>query len=566
VRRIEDEQQLVYAIRSASFTPPYAVGSLSIWATLEADKLPAAETAIVQELSRLKEELVSPSELAKAKKQKIADHIFDQQTVQGRARTIGVDMLSTHNPTFSEAYVQNIQRVTAEDIRRVAQQYVHESTLVRVVVRPASGPASTVALAPPEAAGAIVKKVLANGMTLLLKRNPALPVVTVQAFFKGGVRVETPDTNGLSDLMVSLLVKGTTSRSAEEIATTFEALGGTLNVESGNNSFFVTASFLKEDFPTALEIYADIIQHPSFPEEELEKMRRLMLAAVAQQNDDWQAEVTQLFRETFFTVSPYRLQPEGSAKALQRLQRQDVVAFYQRYAVPSNMVLAIAGDIDVAATASAVERAFVDLPPRTVTFPNVPAEPRPTQARRQVKQTQKQVAALYVGFPGTTIADVADRYPLHILDAVMSGIQGPGGWLHHELRGKQLVYVVHAMSWLGLEPGYFGIYAATQPDKVDEVINLILQAVEKAKAGIISHEELERAKQTAVVTAHLQRQTNEQLTSEAALNELYGLGYTFSDHEQARLEKVTKADVQRVAQTYLHHPTIVITTPVPAPR
>jgi zinc protease len=190
-----------------------------------------------------------------------------------------------------------------------------------------------------------------------------------------------------------------------------------------------------------------------------------------------------------------------------------------------------------------------------------PAEPVPTQTRRQVKHTQKQVAAVYVGFPGTTMANLEDRYALHILDAIVSGIGFPGGWLHTELRGKQLVYVVHAMNWLGLEPGYFGILAATQPEKVNEVIELILQTMEKARAGDFSDEELARAKDLALIAERLERQTNDQLSRDAALNELYGLGYDFSEREPARLGKVTRADVQRVARTYLHHPTIVVTTP-----
>jgi len=429
------------------------------------------------------------------------------------------------------------------------------------VVRPKQSAAPTATSPQAVQAELVVKKVLGNGLTLLLKRNPALPIVTIQAYFKGGVRVETPDTNGLSQLMTRLLVKGTTSRSADDIAATFDAMGGSLTADSGSNSFFVNATCLTEDFPAALAVFADVIVHPTFPAAEVEKMRRLMLAALKEQDDNWQAEVGKLFRTTFFTTRPYRLLPEGSEVALQHLQRQAIVAFHQRYVVPNNMVLAIFGDIDVAKTVAAVEQALTGFQAPPATFPSIPAEPVPTQMRRQVKHTQKQVAALYVGFPGTTMANLEDRYPLYLLDAIVSGIGFPGGWLHTELRGKQLVYVVHAMNWLGLEPGYFGIIAATQPEKVDEVVGIILQNMEKARAGDFSDEEVARAKDLALIAERLERQTNDQLSRDAALNELYGLGYDFSEHDKARLGKVTRADIQRVARTYLHHPTIVITTP-----
>jgi zinc protease len=561
VQRLKDELQLVYSIDSSSFTPAYAPGSLAVWATLEPDKLQAAEATILQELYRLKEEPVLPEELTKAKKQKVAEYVFGQQTAQGRARTLGLDMLGAFNPNFSEHYVQNIQNVTAEDILQVARRYFHEETLVVAVVQPKPQEKAATDTVQMARADAVVKKVLPNGLTLLLKRNPALPLMTLQAYFKGGVRMETPETNGVFQLMARLLVKGTTSRSADDIAEIFDAIGGSIEADSGNNSFFVTASCLTEDLPVALAVYADVIMQPTFPVDEIDKMRRLMLATLKRQDDDWRSEVGKLFRTTFFTTSPYRLQPEGSEDVLPRLQRQDLVALHQRYAVPNNMVLAIFGDIDIATTTTAVEQTFGGFQSRPLTFPAVPTEPSSHQIRRQVKHTQKQVAAITMGFPGTSLTQLEDRYALHILDAIISGIGFPGGWLHTELRGKQLVYVVHAFNWLGVEPGYFGIMAATQPQKVNEVIEVMLQNLDKAKAGKISDDELERAKQLAVIAERLDRQTNDQLAKDAALNELYGLGYDFSAREKALLDKVTRADVQRVAQAYLHHPTIVITTP-----
>src|SRR5499433_945013 len=350
VRHIQEEQQLVYAIQASSYTPAYAVGTLAVSAALAPEQLPAAEAAILQELYRLREELVSPEELAKAKKQKLADYVFERQIVEQQAHGLGLDMLSTYDPNFSETYVRNIQQVTAEDIREVARLYLREETLVQAVVRPKSDTPSALAPAPVAQREPVVKKVLTNGMTLLLKRNPALPTVAMQAYFKGGVRVETPDTNGLSLLTASLLPKGTTSHSAEEIAMIFDAKGATVTAESGNNSFFVNATCLREDFNELFQVYADIILHPSFPDDELAHMRRLLLAALERQNDDWRTEIEKLWRQLFFTVSPYRLSPEGTAEVLQHLQRQDVVAFYQRYVVPGNMVLAIVGDIDPAQT------------------------------------------------------------------------------------------------------------------------------------------------------------------------------------------------------------------------
>ncbi len=425
VKRLKHEQQLVYHIRSGSFTPYYAPSALSVWAILAPDQLQAAEAAILKELYRLREELVSPAELEKAKKQKIAEHVFGQQTVQGRARGIGIDMLSTHDPNFGKTYVANIQNVTAESVRDVARRYFHEASLASAVVRPTKAPAVAAAEQVASGANPRHKRVLPNGMTLLLQRNPALPIVDIQAYFQGGVRVETPETNGLTRFMAHLLLRGTPYRSANDIAAAFDAMGGSIEANSGNNSFFVKAACLSEDLQQALDIFADVIMRPTFPRAEVDKTRRLMIAALERQKDDWRAELRNLFRATHFTASPYRLRPAGSATALAQLKRDDVAAFHQRYAVPNNMALAIVGDIDVERTAALVERTFTGFQAQDLTLPDIPLDPAPTQTRREIKQTRKQVAAIQVGFAGTTIDNAVDRYALHILDAVMSGIGFP---------------------------------------------------------------------------------------------------------------------------------------------
>jgi predicted Zn-dependent peptidase len=114
-----------------------------------------------------------------------------------------------------------------------------------------------------------------------------------------------------------------------------------------------------------------------------------------------------------------------------------------------------------------------------------------------------------------------------------------------------------------LEPGYFGVIAATQPPQAQEVVEIILRQIDKARSGEISEAELARAKQLAVIADRLDRQTNSERAMTATLDELYGLGYAFSTQTAERLSQVTKTDVQRVAQAYLQHPTIVITTPQP---
>jgi zinc protease len=166
---------------------------------------------------------------------------------------------------------------------------------------------------------------------------------------------------------------------------------------------------------------------------------------------------------------------------------------------------------------------------------------------------------VYAGYRTCSMDALDDRYALLVLDGVMSGIGWPGGWLHESLRGQGLVYVVHAYNFLGLrQPGYFGAYALTRPDKVDEVISLFDKHIERAKAGLVPEDEFERAKKMAVTVELLGRQTNRSLAMNAALDELYGRGYDFSDSFPERVQAVTREDVLRVARRYLTHRVLAV--------
>jgi zinc protease len=150
-----------------------------------------------------------------------------------------------------------------------------------------------------------------------------------------------------------------------------------------------------------------------------------------------------------------------------------------------------------------------------------------------------------------------------VLDAIMSGYSYPGGWLHNELRGAGLVYYVHAFQITGPAPGYFTILAQTHPDQVDEVLERIEANVQRALEGRISEDEFRTAQQR-IVALHAQENTTiESQAQQAALDELYGLGYDYDRTFDERIRAVTLDDVVRVAKKYFGHHIVITTSPRP---
>ncbi len=172
------------------------------------------------------------------------------------------------------------------------------------------------------------------------------------------------------------------------------------------------------------------------------------------------------------------------------------------------------------------------------------------------KTIGKDTGMVWFGYPTASIFDKEDYAAMTLLNTVMAGYGYPSGWLHHELRGEGLVYSVQAFQGTGPAAGYFDIMAQTRPDKVDEVVQRIEKNVARAKEGRISEDEFRTAAQT-VIALHAQEGTSiAEQAREAAVDELYGLGYDYRKTFDSRIEAVKLSDVVAVAKKYLEQPRV----------
>lgn len=563
VRKIRDELRLVSNISSYSATPGYDAGYFAITAQLNPEKLDRAEEAIVGELENLKHSKLDKSLLEKVKKQKITKYIFDNQTMEQQAANIGRGYLTTHDKYFYTNYVERIQKVTQKDIERVLHHYFTPNNLTIVKIVPKGCILSEKRLIEKPSSHEIEKITLENGMTLLTKVDDSTPLITILAVWRGGVLHDTQEKNGISNFMVKMLLKGTEVLSADDISKTIDNMGIETSAGGGNNNFHMRFNLVSSDFDQALTLFADIIKNPTFPPEEIERMRDRLLAEIARQEGNWRFEAASFFKQTFFTRHPYRWVPGGREESLKNITRQDLIDFYRKLCRPDNMVLAILGDIERLKIEEKVAKFFSDYRATTpLSLSTNEQEPELLENRRATKYTDRNIAVIYMGYPGMNVENLEDRYPMEMLDAILSGIGYPGGsWLHQRLRGNELVYVVHAINWMGLDPGYFGIYAATTPEKVDQTLELILEEIERIKVEDIPDDEFERAKGICIAMEKLNHQSNYHQALRSALDELYGLGYDFYKEHERRIEAVTEEDVKRVANKYLKNYVLITTTP-----
>jgi zinc protease len=253
----------------------------------------------------------------------------------------------------------------------------------------------------------------------------------------------------------------------------------------------------------------------------------------------------------------------GSAKTVEGFSGEDIRAFYESIMMPNNAVLAVFGDLDPETVTSRVEKAFKDFKPGILGQPIIEMETENIiQDETFEIVNEKTSAAIVVGYNGLTLAD-HERPAVDVLDAIVSGIGYPSGWLHDALRGgdRNLVYMVHAYPAFGIDGGHFGVIAQTTIDNFDEVLKIILDNMALIQNVEADSATLERARSMCITAHEIGLERIGSQASSAAVNETLALGYDYDGRYPGLIRKVTAADVLRVAKRLFPHHLIVATKP-----
>jgi zinc protease len=582
--KVKRKMNLVTSVGGASWTPNWGKGEFSIDFSTSPNKADAAEKAILDEIRALLGGGVKDEELTRAKRIKLAELVYSQQTAEQQAAMLGTDCLTTGDMEFSRQYTRKIQSVSAEEVLAAARKYLtlDAMAITRMdpagaeaaaggpasasapATLPASGPASREGSPPPKPKLRGMMGTLPNGLRVVLNSDPSVHVVSMVMATEGGLLLETPATNGMGAMMAMLSTRGAGARSAEEMDEFFDRAGGAVSAICGNNAFMWNATVLDDSFDQALDVFSDIVQKPTFPAKELELYRPDLLDQIARSREDLVGEAMIFARRRFFAGEPYGLNPLGDANVVKSATAGQIERFHREHVKAGASVLAIYGNFDMAAASAKVDKLFGQMPGGASGIAAAKFRSGPAGDSLAVEATKKQGAAVVFLQPGMIAQNLADRLPLDVLDTIISGYRMPGGWLHNELRGKRLVYVVHAYNWTGLAPGAFTTYAACEPDKAPQVVEIIRKNLDKAATYKPTRQEIEEAVNTIITADILGNQEMKDLATSAALNELYGLGFDFLRRLDAEYRKVTPEDVERVARKYFGKGySVLVTTPRP---
>ena len=555
-QQVRERQGVVHHVDAWTYSPGLP-GLFGVSAVVDGDKYDAARSAILAEIEKVKSLSVSGSEIQKAVKQFISATLSARKTMEGQAQNLGGNWLAANDLNFSERYLAAVKRVSHVDVQRVAREYLSAENRTVYALLPEGATPKSASEEEINADHAIQMITLPNGLKLLVKEDSRLPFVEFRAVFQGGVLAETAANNGATLLLAKLLIKGTTRRNAETLATEIESVGGHLDSYGGNNSFGVNAEVLSSDFATGLDLVADVLLNPLFPAGELEREKEIQIAGIRSRKDELLKSASLAMRRGLFGEIGYGLDSLGSEESVEQVSVADLKSLHARLSTPDNCVLAIFGDVKMASVKLAVEKALggwkTGSPPARQFSGQ--ASPVLDSVRRVEEVRDKKQAVLVIGFPGTTMAS-EDKYALDLLQECCSDL---GSRLFLRIREQLgLAYYVGAQNFAGLAPGYFAFYTGTEPAKAEQVEKELLAEASLLRTEGLTAEELKRAKAKIIGQKKIARADLGNLASTAALDELYGLGWQRAELDDVKYEAVTLEQVQAAARKYLREDAFVV--------
>jgi zinc protease len=596
VQELRDKKHLVSGISATDDTPAYVAGSFDVTLQLDPDKVQEAVAAVVDLLDQTKTHPISDDRISAAKASLRSSRIQQLQKAEDIAGSLGDDYMSTGDPHFSDLYVDRIDALTAKDLQAVAKKYFDRGKLITTALFPSefAGAAGmpkvedVLRLAPTtQAAGqqvasstAIKRSVLPDGTILLTRRIPTTPLVVMQMYALGGLTAEDASTNGLGNLSMELLTRGTKTRDAAQIAEFFDSIGGEIGASCGNNTWSWSANCLTKDFDKAFEAYADVVCNPAFKADEATDMKRRIVAAIAAQDADWTAQAGRFFKKEFYGPqnSPYQFLAVGTKENVEKFTADQARDWYEKKVLTAPRVLAIFGDVDPAHVPELATKFLAagahhhEAPQATPISRDIiwkaDGAPAIQVDAVKVQKTDQALAGVIIGFKSDSVIGDPANYTLDVIDTLTSGFTYPTGYIFETLRGLGLVYVADAQDIPGRNeklPGTFEAYAGCDAANVDEVVRLTLENIARVEGSEkdVDMDWFKRSKELMVVADAMENETPAAQATMAALDEVMGLGYAYHEKFADGVRAVTLPQVQKLARQRLAHCIVTISTPRP---
>jgi predicted Zn-dependent peptidase len=388
----------------------------------------------------------------------------------------------------------------------------------------------------------VVREVLDSGLRLITERMPQVRSVTIGVWLTRGSRHESDERSGIAHFVEHMLFKGTATRSAEDIAQAIDSIGGQLDAFTAKEYASYYIKVLDEHVPLAVDLLSDIVMRPAFVPEEIEREKKVILEEIKMVEDTPDDLVHELFTQHFWEGHPLGRPILGSKETVESFTEGSLRAYFREAYVAQNMIVSAAGNLEHAAVRDLVVRAFADLPASGASLKEQPPKVVPQVVTRTKDLEQSHVCLGTDSFPQRH----DDRYVSYILNTILGGSMSSR--LFQKVREKRgLAYSVFSGLSAYRDAGNITIYAGCAAEAVEEVIDLCVEELRVMKRDLMPVAELTRAKDHLKGSLMLSLENTASRMSHLARQEIYFDRHFGLDETLAGVQRVTVADVQRVA-------------------
>ncbi|MCC8148426.1 pitrilysin family protein [Akkermansia sp.] len=530
--KFHDRLGLVYSIEVHSNQSESDEGAFTISMDVDRAQRDKVRDLVLQELRNLAEEDFT-EDLKRVCKQTRVSRLRRRSSAAGVASEMGADWFGARNLNLSSEWQEAIERVTTEDLHRVCSTWLSAPNVTEVSLDPLGSNAVEEGGASPGAEAVMSEHVLGNGMKVVIREDHRLPLAYACLAFKGGCRAENEHDAGVTDLMSECLLKGTATRSAADIARFLEDIGGAINTSTGNNSLSVGCQILAEDLDAGLELMADVVMNPSFPEDAFLREKESFVADAEEDQEDPLSVAFRQERRVAYGHVSYGNAPSGTPESLSSLTVQDVRDQYERIICASNAVICISGDVRKEEVLPLLEKHLGGM--RAGTPPVLTPTPA-LQAGREVAVLDKQQAVLVVGMPGVDVASPEMAQAL-LFQSWCSDMAGPVFTSIREEAG--LAYYASSSLFIGMDAGGICFYLGTSPEQLEEAGQRLEETLKMIYERGMTEEELERTKASALSSRLLAMQSNGTLCQMLALDILFGLPLDGFEQQTVAIRNMT---------------------------
>jgi predicted Zn-dependent peptidase len=375
-----------------------------------------------------------------------------------------------------------------------------------------------------------------------------VPIVSFHAIVKAGSAAEPADQAGLAGITASLLRKGTQTRTAQQFASDIDFMGGSFDAGSDADYSTVSAEFLTKDLDRGLEIFSDALLHASFPQTEVDKLLAQSIDGVKGAKDQAEAVIFNYYDGYLYGTHPYA-RPGGDELTLKKIRRDAIVKFYQTYYVPSNTILAVAGEFNAADLKKELEETLGTWPARTAPPVNIPAA-TPIKGKRLLLVDKPDATQTYfaIGNVGVTAND-PDRVAIRVVNTAFGGAFA--SMLNTALRIES-GYTYGASSFFQNQKaaGPFILYSFTKNETTVPAIDLALKVLDDLHKNGLTAAQLDTAKKYIKGQFPPRIETSGQLASRIATNEFYGLDDNEINQLEARIDAVTLESAKQTIEKH----------------